>query len=233
MNVVNRELVRSEPIWEQVVAVLRLEIVVGELPHGVHLKEPLLARRFGVSRLPIREAIAQLDRERLVRILPRRGAFVVGLEARDISDIYECRTMIELAAVRRVAPTIDARAVAELDHLVDQMEIAVASGQLRLMAAADMSFHRRIVDLSGNRALIATWEPLAPLIEAILGITDSTCTELPVAVSAHRALTRLLAKHDTTEAVALMALHLPSGEPLVQQAIQAVREGRELRLQPA
>src|SRR5450755_1968647 len=72
MNVVNRELVRSEPIWEQVVAVLRLEIVVGELPHGAHLKEPLLARRFGVSRLPIREAIAQLDRERLVRILPRR-----------------------------------------------------------------------------------------------------------------------------------------------------------------
>jgi GntR family transcriptional regulator of gluconate operon len=232
-DVVNRELVRSEPIWEQVVAVLRLEIIMGELPDGAHLKEPILARRFGVSRLPIREAIAQLDREHLVRILPRRGAFVRGLAAQDLSDIYECRTMIELAAVRRVAPAIEAHDVAELDHLVDQMDMAVASGQLRVMAAADMAFHRRVVDLSANRALIAAWEPLAPLVEAILSISDSMCAELPVAVTSHREITRALARHDTTEAVKIMTLHLPSGEHLVQQAIQSVREGRERRLQPA
>ncbi|MDB5057498.1 MAG: transcriptional regulator, GntR family, partial [Chloroflexi bacterium] len=78
---------------------------MGELAHGSHLKEPSLAQRFGVSRLPIREAIAQLDREGLVEILPRRGAFVIGITDQDVSDIYECRTMIELAAVRRVATT--------------------------------------------------------------------------------------------------------------------------------
>jgi GntR family transcriptional regulator of gluconate operon len=233
MDAVNGELVRSAPIWEQVVTVLRCEILVGALAHGSHLKEPSLARRFGVSRLPIREAIAQLDREHLVRILPRRGAFVIGITARDISDIYECRTMIELAAVRRVAATIDAEGVAELDRLVDQMDGAVTSGQLRLMAAADISFHRRVVDLSRNRALIASWEPLAPLIEAILGISDTTCAELPIAVESHRAITRALARHDTAEAVAIMTVHLPSGEYLVQREIQATKERRLLDAQPA
>ncbi len=229
----NGDLVLSAPIWEQVVSVLRFEILVGALPHGAHLKEPVLAQRFGVSRMPIREAIAQLDRECLVRILPRRGAFVIGISEQDISDIYECRTMLELAAVRRVAAIIDARAAAELDQLVDQMAVAVASGRLRWMAMADISFHRRIMDLSRNRALIASWEPLAPLIETILGVTDSTCIELPAAVESHRAITRALARHDIAEATAIMELHLPSGEYLVQRAIQAVREGGNLSLQLA
>jgi DNA-binding GntR family transcriptional regulator len=233
IDTVNGDLVRSEPIWEQVVSVLRYEIVVGALPDGAHLKEPLLARRFGVSRMPIREAIAQLDRECLVRVLPRRGAFVIGISEQDISDIYACRTMLELAAVRCVAATIDARAVTELDRLVDQMAIAVASDQFRWMATADISFHRRIMDLSRNRALIASWEPLAPLIETILGVTNSTCIELPAAVESHRAIARALARHDIAEATAIMELHLPSGEYLVHRAIQAVRESSNPCLQLA
>jgi GntR family transcriptional regulator of gluconate operon len=213
--------------------VLRREIVMGELAHGSHLKEPSLAQRFGVSRLPIREAIAQLDREGLVEILPRRGAFVIGITDQDVSDIYECRTMIELAAVRRVATTIDAPAIAHLNRVVDQMEIAVNTGQLRMMASADMAFHRCIVQLSRNRALIASWEPLAPLIEAILGISDTTCVELPLAVTSHRAITDALAIHDAAEAVSIMAIHLPSGEHLIHGAIRSVRESRQVGLQPA
>src|SRR6185312_14590413 len=108
------EIVQSEALWERVVAALRRAIIVGELEPGSHLKEPVLAARFGVSRLPIREAIAQLDHEGLVRIEPRRGAFVIGLTEHDISDIYECRLMLELAAVRRAAPRIDADGIADL-----------------------------------------------------------------------------------------------------------------------
>src|SRR5579884_2528151 len=101
MDALHVEVVQAGALWERVVAALRRAIVIGELQPESHLKEPVLAQRFGVSRLPVREAIAQLDREGLVRIEPRRGAFVIGVTEQDIDDIYECRLALETVAVRR------------------------------------------------------------------------------------------------------------------------------------
>ncbi len=227
MEALRVDIVQSEALWERVVAALRRAILIGELGPGSHLKEPLLAQRFGVSRLPIREAIAQLDREGLVRLEPRRGAFVIGVSDQDIRDIYECRMMLELAAIRRTAITIDARAIAELESFVDQMDVAVATGQPQLLAASDMSFHRRIVTLSGNRALGIAWEPVAPLIETILGISDATCAsaDLPEAVEGHRRIIRALAAHDVAAAEQILQVHLLGGEQLVHEAIRSARNG--------
>ncbi len=80
-------IIQPEALWQRVVYAMRRAIVIGELEPGTHLKEPALAQHFGVSRLPVREAIAQLEREGLVRSEPRRGAFVVGVTEQAISDI--------------------------------------------------------------------------------------------------------------------------------------------------
>jgi DNA-binding GntR family transcriptional regulator len=217
--------VQSEALWERVVAALRRAIVTGELAPESHLKEPLLAQRFGVSRLPIREAIAQLDREGLVRIEPRRGAFVIGITDQYISDIYECRTMLEMAAARRAGASVSEEALAILNAWVDQMDIAVANSDAQLLAGADMSFHRQLVMLSGNRALVNAWEPVAPLIEAILGISDSWCSsaDLPDAVEGHRRIIRALANHDAAGAEDVVRVHLQGGERLVHEAMRSVR----------
>ena len=223
MNVRSLDVVRSEALWERVVTAMRRAIVMGELVPGSHLKEPVLAQRFGVSRLPIREAIARLEREGLVRIAPRRGAFVLGVTEQDISDIYECRLMLESHAIRRAAGRIDEQGTASLQAFIDQMDAAVVSGQLQFMAASDMAFHRLIIVVSGNRAVLNAWEPLAPLIEAILGIADANCPDLPVAVDGHRSITRALEQHDADAAEALLHEHLAGGENLVHNAIRSVR----------
>jgi DNA-binding GntR family transcriptional regulator len=225
MDAFRADVVQSEALWEQVVAALRRAIVTGELANGSHLKEPILAQRFGVSRLPIREAITQLDREGLVHIEPRRGAFVIGITDQYITDIYECRTMLEMAAATRAAGTADANALQELGARVDQMTIAVANGDSQMLASSDMSFHRRMVTLSGNRALVNAWEPVAPLIEAILGISDSYCSsaELPEAVESHRRIIAALEAHDPASARDLVRTHLHGGERLVHEAIRSVR----------
>lgn len=223
---------QTEALWEQVVAALRRAIVIGELAPGSHLKEPLLAQRFGISRLPIREALVQLDREGLVRIEPRRGAFVIGVTHDDIRNIYVCRTLLETYAIREAALRVDADAMAQLEMLCDQMDMAVTANKPQLMAAADMAFHRTIVSLSGNRALSSAWEPLAPLIETILGISEAACLDLPEAADSHRQMTRALALHDADNAEALLRSHLPSGEQLVHDAVHSVRETQQA-LRPA
>ena len=225
MDALHIETVQSEALWERVVSALRRAIVIGELPPGSHLKEPVLAQRFGVSRLPVREAISQLDREGLVRIEPRRGAFVVGVTEQDIADIYECRLMLETVAIRRTALRITPEAIAGLEALVDHMHGAVATMQPLLLAASDMEFHRRLVTLSGNRALGNAWEPVAPLIETILGISDTTISsaELPEAVDGHLKIIRALVDRDVASAEALLSVHLLGGQRLVFAAIRSVR----------
>ena len=226
MDPLHVEIVQSQALWERVVAALRRAIVMGEFATGSHLKEPLLAQRFGISRLPIREALVQLDREGLVRIEPRRGAFVVGITAKDIADIYQCRLMLETFAIRAAAIHVDAQDIAQLDMLCDQMKGAVAANQPPLMAAADMAFHRQLVSLSGSRALSSAWEPLAPLIETILGISEATCRDLRVAAFSHSEIVRTLEQHDADAAEALLRPHLASGEQLVLEAVESVLEAQ-------
>lgn len=214
----------SEALWQRVAQALRRAIVLGHLEQGVHLKEPALAQRFGVSRLPIREAIAQLEREGLVRIEPRRGAFVVGVTAQGIKDIYDCRLLLESYAVRRVADRIDEQGVAALEALIDQMDAGVARGQVHLVAVSDMTFHRRLIELSGNRALANAWEPLAPLIETVLSIAEATVQDLPEAVGGHREIVAALRQHDVEAAVTTLSNHLPGGQKLVLEAITRARQ---------
>jgi DNA-binding GntR family transcriptional regulator len=83
--------------------------------------------------------------------------------------------------------------------------------------------HRLIIIVSGNRAVLNAWEPLAPLIEAIPGIADANCLDLPVAVDGHHAMTRALEQHDADAAEALLHEHLVGGERLVHNAIRSVR----------
>jgi GntR family transcriptional regulator of gluconate operon len=220
-------IVQQEALWQRVVYAMRRAIVIGELEPGTHLKEPALAQRFGVSRLPVREAIVQLEREGLVRSEPRRGAFVVGVTEQAISDIYECRLLLESCALRRAAARIDEQGVAALATLMDQMEAGVAAGQVPLVATCDMAFHRLIIYLSGSRALATAWEPLTPLIETALGIAEATVPDLPTAVGGHRGILLALQQRDGEGAVLLMSAHLPGGEKLVLDAIRRVREGRQ------
>ncbi len=217
---------QQEALWHRVVYALRRAIVMGELEAGAHLKEPALALRYGVSRLPIREAITQLEREGLVRGEPRRGAYVVGITDQVISDIYACRLLLESYALRQLAARIDAAGLAALTEQVDQMEQDMAAGRVQGVAANDMAFHRRTVELAGNRALATAWEPLTPLIETALGIAEATVPDLPTAVHGHRLILGALAEHDAEGAVAMLAEHLPGGQKLVLDAIRHAREGR-------
>src|SRR6185437_16142801 len=97
---------RRADLWEVVAGALRWAIITGELGPGVHLQEPVLAQKFGVSRVPVREALVRLEHEGLVRSEPRRGSFVIGFTASDVQEIYEIRQFIETHAGRLAAERV-------------------------------------------------------------------------------------------------------------------------------
>src|SRR5215216_3533304 len=86
-----------------VAARLRQEIVAGELPAGTRLRQVEIARRLGVSTTPVREALAALQREGLVRLHPQRGAVVFVPTVEDLREHYEIRAALESLAAARTA----------------------------------------------------------------------------------------------------------------------------------
>jgi GntR family transcriptional regulator of gluconate operon len=216
-------LAQRKALWETIVESLRRAIVLGELPAGLRLEEPVLAQKFGVSRIPIREALVRLELEGLVSSEPRRGASIVGFSEDDAHDVYELRRFVESTAARRLADRADQPAVDHLRALTDQMDEAIRRGEPQAMVDPDVEFHRKIVDLAGSRQLSAAWGRLAGLIAAILGITDTTFRDMPGAVRGHAAIVDALARRDGEGAAEEIHRHLENGERVMREAMRAAR----------
>ncbi|MFD1037453.1 GntR family transcriptional regulator [Virgibacillus byunsanensis] len=100
---------------------LREVILKGDFKLGDRLIQEEWATKLGVSRMPIREALRQLEVEGLVRIEPRRGAIVTPISISDIEEIYQLRTLLEGEAVERSLPFLEEDDITELESLYSQM----------------------------------------------------------------------------------------------------------------
>jgi DNA-binding GntR family transcriptional regulator len=216
-------LVPRQPLWEPIAASLRRAILLGELPAGLHLEEPGLAEKFGVSRIPVREAFTRLAHEGLIRLEPHRGAFVVGMTAADVHEVYEFRLLLEAHAVRRAAERVDEPGIAQLQAFVDEMADAVAQSQLHRVSEPDVSFHRQIVVLADNRRLLAAWEPISGIVGTILSITDTTYRDMPRAIAGHQSIVGALAQRDAHAAEQELRRHLENGEAVLGEAMRSTR----------
>src|SRR3954470_16750413 len=85
---------------------LREEILRGVVAPGQALRQEELADRFGVSRLPVRDALLRLEAQGLVHVYPNRGAFVITLSADEVREIYEMRILLEGDLLERAVPKI-------------------------------------------------------------------------------------------------------------------------------
>ncbi|MCC6630038.1 MAG: GntR family transcriptional regulator [Chloroflexi bacterium] len=206
-----------------VVAALRRAIILGELPAGLHLEEPALAGKFGISRVPIREALTRLSHEGLVRMEPRRGAFVIGAGAGDIHDIYDFRLLLEIEAIQKAAPRLTGDDLTTLAATIDQMRSAVRADELLLIADPDVAFHQHLIVASGSRRLLAAWEQIVGLVSTLLSIADTTYRDMGAAVESHQAILDALAARDAATAAALTRQHLGNGANVMLSAMAAAR----------
>ena len=135
---------------------LRRAIVVGEIPAGSKLSEPVLAERFAVSRGPLREAIGRLESTDLVERRPNVGARVVSLSAERLLEIYQVREALEGMAARLAAARMSDDAVQDLKDLMEQhhRDVARDCWQAYFQQEGDLDFHYRIVIGSGNKRMI-------------------------------------------------------------------------------
>ena len=107
---------------------MRYAIISRQLKPGEHLRGAALAKRFGVSRVPVREALIRLEHEGLVRGEPRRGAFVVGMTLADIRELYEVRAILEVRGARLAAEGAAPENLAKLRRITQEFRVEAERG---------------------------------------------------------------------------------------------------------
>jgi DNA-binding GntR family transcriptional regulator len=120
---------------------LRERILHGRFPEGEPLRQDAIAEELGVSRIPVREALRQLEAEGLVTFNPHRGAVVSTLSLSEIEELFQLRSMIELDLLDRALPRIGSEDVARAKEILDAYETALRRGDVASWGEMNWQFH--------------------------------------------------------------------------------------------
>lgn len=140
-----------ENLTRQAYRLIRDEIIKGQLDSREHLTEGYFAERFGISKSPIREALNLLESEGLIRIVPRRGAFVTDLSIHDIEEIFELREALEAMVVRDAL--IDSKLLERMRQALEAAERCRKKGDKAGYMREDAAFHAILAQASSNSRL--------------------------------------------------------------------------------
>lgn len=202
-------------------ALERLEkaIMEGELAPGERLSESELARRFGISRGPLREAIGQLEGRKLVTRVSNQGARVVSLSNEDLLDLLQVRESLEGMACRLASQNMSEAALARLDDMLAAHEKADAmqAGRGYFQEAGDGDFHQVILAACGNARLSGM---LGQELYSLLRLYRHRMSMRPgrpaEALDEHKQIVAALRARDPDAAEAAMRAHLRNSRSAVE-----------------
>jgi DNA-binding GntR family transcriptional regulator len=194
----------------EVLLALRAEIISGKLQPGDALAEPVLARQFGSSRAPVREALIELEREGLVQFESTGRTRVRTLTERDFTEIREARIALESMAARRAAALWTPRDSRFIEENIARQEQASTLSELSRL---DVELHAYVMRLAANRRLLALWQSIRWQFEMCLASTHRLQQNLAfkprqITVDSHRRLLEALASGNPETAAQKMALHI-------------------------
>ena len=186
-------------------------IVTGQIPAGEKISEPDLAKRYHVSRGPLREAIRRLEGRGLVRHIPHAGVRVVTLELKEVIELYAVREALEGMAARLAAEHMSDAEVDAIRTLLDEHELAVqqSDGREYFQQEGDLDFHYRVVQVSQNDKLIALLcGELYHLVRMYRYRSSQASSRPQRALAEHRRILDAIAERDGELAELLMRRHL-------------------------
>ncbi len=162
-EMINFDLQNHRPLREIVYEELKREILVGEIAPGTRMMEIELADIMGVSRTPVREAIRKLEKEGLVTIEPRKGAYASDVSIKDMVDVLEVREDLEAMAAALAAQKATKEERQNLINATLAYKEAVESQKAEDITKCDEYFHQLIVNCSGNKTLIQLFSQVQEL----------------------------------------------------------------------
>ena len=162
-------------------------IATGHLRPGERVVETALANKYGVSRVPVREALKVLSTQGILVGGGHRGYRVVSFSPEKIEQVFEVRLGLEIILLRDAVASWRRRVggLGELDGVIETMRTAVRAGDLRGMLRADLEFHRTICRAAENEIAAALWNAIARHVLIIFNLARHRDVDLEVSLEQH------------------------------------------------
>lgn len=209
----------SEHVFRQI----QSAIVRGEIPPGTKISEPELARTYGISRGPLREAIHRLEGQKLLVRIPHVGARVVSLSHAELIELYEIRESLEGMACRLAAERMTQQEIDELRRVLDthERDEAFRAGVGYYQQEGDFDFHYKIIQGSGNSTLARMLCGDLYQLVRMYRIQHSATPNRPrQAFNEHHRILDAIAERDAELAELLMCRHIAASRRNVERRYQ-------------
>jgi DNA-binding GntR family transcriptional regulator len=200
--------IRRQTVASMAADALRERILRGIYPDGEPLRQDSIADDLGVSRIPVREALRQLEAEGLVTFNPHRGAVVSSLSLEEIEELFELRAEIECDLVRRAVPNTTPEQLARATELIDEFEDALRSGDIARWGPLNWHFHAALYAPANRNVTMGVLQKLHQhsdryvRMQVLLGPGGATTND------EHRAIAAAIQAKDIARTTALMRDHV-------------------------
>jgi DNA-binding GntR family transcriptional regulator len=203
-----RPIKRPLSLTATVLEKLRSSIVRGDFDLGSPLSERQLSESLGVSKTPVREALAQLRLEGLVRIYPQRGAFVFTLSATEVVELCELRLTLEAEAMRMAFARNRAELLRGLERVTARMKRARAADEQRDYLDADTAYHQVMFDACGNPLFAEAYGMHVGKIAALRTHLSAKPRHTDLSFEEHVRMHRLLSEGNLPGALGVLEVHI-------------------------
>lgn len=187
---------------------VREDILLGRHEAGEQLRQDALAQAYGVSRIPVREALLQLEAEGFVRIVPHKGAIVSGISPDDLNDVFDLRVLLEPRLFGRAIPLLTAEDFVEIDALHVRFAAAIAERDVVQWGLINADFHARLYAPAPLPRTQSTVAALLQTSDRYTRLQLSTPEAMERAQREHAELIALARKGQVERACKRLALHI-------------------------
>lgn|GEM_PF-440665 len=217
------ERVTNQTLRHRVIEPIRNAILFGQMEAGQRLTETELAEEMGVSRVPVREALHQLEQEGLVISSPHRGTVVASIDEDEVDVLYQLRAELEGFTLRSVLERQGTVALgSSLAQLVEAMRKGASQGNLEELAERDLEFHRLIVASSGYPTLSRVWSSMDGPIRARLYRSFSgpfSGVLVRYAAESHQPIVDAILSEDVEVAVQFLKNHILETRRIIESGV--------------
>lgn len=212
--------IKRQSVPEAVAASLRARILSGEFKDGEQLRQEAIADQYEVSRMPVREALRQLEAEGLVRLQTHKGAIVTALSPEEVGELFDLRVLLEAELLRLAVPRMTKADLDASEAAVARLEAAYRGHDVAGWGVLNWEYHRSLYAPASKAQTMALALTINNQTDRYIRIQLLLTGKLEQAEREHRELLLLCRKEDAAAAVALLRRHILGTKAALLLAMQ-------------
>jgi DNA-binding GntR family transcriptional regulator len=219
--------IKRQSVPESLRDSLQERILNGEFREGDSLIQDAIADEYGVSRMPVREALRQLEACGLVAMRTHKGAIVTTIPTEQIKELFELRAMLECDILRRAMERCTDQDIAEARVLLGELEESYRRGDMASWGSLNWAFHKRLYMAADRVQTLTILQSINLQTERYIRLHLLLTDGRGVAEQEHRELLRLCALRETEQAVAFLHEHISGTSRALLTALRTHRAGAQ------